>query len=478
MSEKYIIGVDNGTQSTKVYIFNPKGEVVVSAAQPLRPMQAKKPGWAEHPDDDLWDSIKATCKDLMSKFQGDPKDIVGIGLCTIRCCRVFMKESGDLAAPVMSWMDVRSYEKFVDSPEVAYTCPTTGYITHRLTGKRVDTAANAFQWQFPVDTDTWQWSEDDAYFKSFQIPRKKLFDLQMPGTILGTVTAGAAKETGLPQGIPVVATANDKAVEALGAGLLYEDTSLISLGTYIAAMVTGKENTKDPQNFWVNLASMPNRYLYESSGIRRGMWHISWFREIMGEDYARRAKAEGLIPEQLLEQEAANISPGSDGLLTIPDWLAPADQLYRKGVMIGFDERHGRGHMYRSIIEGIAFNLKAEYDKMIGELGIRPSKIVVSGGGSNSDMTMQIYADMYGATTVRNEMNGAAALGAAICAAVATGLYSNYEDAVGHMVRTAKEFTPNEENHRIYSKIQKEIYQSLPSMLEPTLRKMHDVFPK
>lgn len=478
MKEKYLIGLDNGTQSTKVYIFNTRGEVIASASQPLSAMIARKPGYVEHPDDDLWDSIKSTCRQLMTKFTGDPKDIVGLGLCTIRCCRVFMDKNGDLAAPVMSWMDVRSYEKFADSPEISYTCPTTGYITHRLTGKLVDTAANAFQWQFPIDTDTWEWSTDKDYFDSFQIPREKLLALKNPGSVLGTVTAKAAAETGLPEGLPIVATANDKAVEALGAGLLYENTGLISLGTYIAAMVTGKENVKNAGNFWVNLACMPYRYLYESNGIRRGMWHISWFRDLLGEDFANRAKAQGMIPEQLLEQESIAIAAGSDGLLTIPDWLAPADQLYRKGVMIGFDERHKRGHIYRSIIEGIAFNLKTEYDKMVAELAIRPERIIVSGGGSNSDMTMQIYADMYGVTTVRNEMNGAAALGAAICAAVAAGVHDSYEAAVANMVRTAKEFKPNAENHKTYTKIHSEIYQKLPGMLENTLKEMEKVLIK
>ena len=478
MSEKYILGVDSGTQSTKVHLFNKKGEVVLSAKEPLRPMMARKPGYVEHPDDDLWDSIKAACKKLMSQYSEDPKNIVGLGLCTIRCCRVFMKEDGTLAAPIMSWMDVRSYEKFENSPEIAYTCPTSGYITHRLTGKFVDTAANAFQWQFPIDIDTWEWSEDEEYFNSFAIPREKLLDLQMPGTILGTVTAKAAAETGLPEGLPVVGTANDKAVEALGAGLIYDNISLISLGTYIASMVVGEKNVKDPEGFWVNLASMPNRYLYESTGIRRGMWHISWFRDLMGEDFAKRAKEEGTIAETLLEKEAVNVPAGSEGLLTIPDWLAPADQLYRKGVMIGFDERHGRGHMYRSIIEGIAFMLKNEYDKMINALEIRPEKIVISGGGSNSDMIMQIFADMYGATTIRSEMNDAAALGSAICAAVAAGVYDNYEDAVANMVRSAKEFTPNPENTKIYDEINTEIFQKLPSLMEPALKIMEGVFQK
>lgn len=104
----------------------------------------------------------------------------------------------------------------------------------------------------------------------------------MPGTILGHVTKKVAHTTGIPAGIPVVATANDKAVEALGAGSLGENTALISLGTYIASMVHGHENPKGTSHFWTNFASTPNSYLYESSGIRRGMWTVSWFKDLLG----------------------------------------------------------------------------------------------------------------------------------------------------------------------------------------------------
>lgn len=474
MSDKYLIGIDSGSQSTKVYIFNQRGEVICTESEPLRPMMARKPGYVEHPDDDLWDSLKAVLKKLMKKFQGDPRNIAGLGLCSIRCCRVFMKEDGTLAAPVMSWMDVRAYETYEDSPEIAYTSPTSGYLTHRLTGEFRDTAANAYQGQFPVDMDIWQWSEVPERFDSFRIPREKLLEIQMPGTILGYVTEKASGETGLPVGLPVVATANDKAVEALGSGLIEPNVGLVSLGTYITSMVFGNENAPDTNSFWTNLSCIPNRYLYESGGIRRGMWLISWYKGIIGEEYAEKAKEEGYSVEDYLAREAAAVSAGSDGLLTIPDWLAPATQLYRKGVVLGFDERHTRGHIYRSLLEGIAMTLKNCYDDMNRDLGINPEKIIVCGGGSNSDLYMQIFADMYGVKTIRTEINGAAALGSAICAAVATGVYKDFKEAVSHMVKQKDEFVPNMDNHVKYNKINETAYRALPCMMEGTLKTVYE----
>ena len=469
--DKYIIGVDNGTQSTKVMIFNQRGEVVVQDSIPLRPMINRQAGWVEHPDDDLWDSIKNVLTQVMAKFPHDKKDIVGLGLCTIRCCRVFMKADGTLQAPVMSWMDVRSYDTFEDSDDIAYTCPTTGYITYKLTGLHVDTASNAFQWQFPIDVNTWQWSTDKAHFDSFKIPREKLFELKMPGEILGHVTEEAAKETGLPVGLPIVATSNDKAVEALGSGLVDSSMGLVSCGTYLASMVNGDRYIdSSTSGFWTNLSSVPNQYLYESAGIRYGMRHVSWFKEMLGSEVDTVAQEQGLPLEEYLAKEALHIAPGADCLLIVPDWLAPATDLHRKGMILGLTDLHTRGHMYKALLEGIVMTIKNNYEGMVKELGISPQKVIVSGGGSNSALMMQIFADCLGVPTVRNEVNGAVAMGSAICAAVACGLYDTFDNAAKNMVKPRDEFAPNMLNHVVYNRINDGVYRELPKLMDGVLR--------
>ena len=90
------------------------------------------------------------------------------------------------------------------------------------------------------------------------------------------------------------------------------------------------------------------------------MWTLSWFLDLLGEEAAERAAALGLSRESYLEREAEAVPAGSDGLMTILDWLAPTDRPYRKGVMLGFDARHTRGHVYRSILEAIALTMKAQ----------------------------------------------------------------------------------------------------------------------
>jgi sugar (pentulose or hexulose) kinase len=378
---------------------------------------------------------------------------------------------------VISWMDDRAYQPYIPrDPAVAYATTSSGYVTHRLTGELRDTAANNILLQWPIDTDAWQWSDDPVLFEQFHVTRKMLLDLRLPGDVIGHVTAPAAAATGVPAGLPVVATANDKAVEALGAGSLGETTALLSLGTYIAAMVHGRENHRAPAGFWTNFACIPHRYLYESHGVRRGMWTLSWFLDLLGEEVAQRAHSLGLSREQYLEREAEEVPAGSDGLMTVLDWLAPTDRPFRKGVMLGFDARHTRAHVYRSILEAIALTMKANVDVMCGELGISLEEIVVSGGGSTSPLTMRIVADCFGIPASRSVEGGGASLGAAICAAAAAGLYPDIETAAAAMTKDRESFDPDPANAAVYRQMHETVYQHVRDATDPLLERSYPIF--
>lgn len=136
-------------------------------------------------------------------------------------------------------------------------------------------------------------------------------------------------------------------------------------------MVNGHEFNDSAQCYWSNLSAIPKRYLYEGmTGIRRGMWSVSWFKEILGEPWENLAKKEKTCVEQLLENEAVHIPAGSDGLITVPEFLCPNDIPYRKAMMIGFDGRHKRSHMYRSILEAIAMTMHMSMEDMFEERDI------------------------------------------------------------------------------------------------------------
>ena len=139
----YLLAIDNGSQSTKVTIFDSRGHAVASARWRLKPYDTSVPGHAVHPGDDIWDSIQHACRAAMAQFPGHPADIAAVGLCTIRFCRALLAADGSLAEPMLSWMDERvsrAYE--AANPLTRYVTTSSGYITHRLTGRFADTAAN------------------------------------------------------------------------------------------------------------------------------------------------------------------------------------------------------------------------------------------------------------------------------------------------------------------------------------------------
>lgn len=144
--------------------------------------------------------------------------------------------------------------------------------------------------------------------------------------------------------------------------------------------------------------------------------------------------------------------------------------------MIGFDARHTRAHMYRSILEAIALTMKTCADEMCQELGIELENIIVSGGGSNSDLFMQIFSDVFGIPASRNIVNGSASLGAAICVAVGLGVYDDYETAIKKMVKIKDEFRPNKENNDLYKRMKDEVYKNITLYTNEILKKSYPIF--
>ena len=465
---KYLIAIDGGSQSTKVEIFDLRGHKICRVSTPLPKPYEPKPGISEYPGDCLWDTLIIACREVLKAFPGKMEDILGVGVCSIRFCRVMMKEDFSLAYPVLNWMDKRVSLPHENSiPDVSYISSANGYLTARMTGQPKDTAAN-YQGVWPIDTAAWQWSKDPQKYIASGMPREKLMSLVMPGEMIGSVTKSASLALGLPEGLPVAATANDKAVEALGCGILDQNSLLISLGTYICAMTCGSEKQSDPRNYWINFASMPYHYLYESGGIRRGMWLVSWFEELMRAETKDALQKTGQKPEDYLCGLAQKVVAGCEGLMTVPEWLARTDKPFQRGIMIGFDARHKTGHIFRSILEAIALTMKNNTQNMLDELGLPCKEITISGGGSNSDLFMQIFADVFGIPALRCTCNGAASLGAAICAAVATGAYANFVSATEAMTSIEKRFLPNMENHLLYQKIN-EVYREIQRFTDPLL---------
>ncbi len=235
-----------------------------------------------------------------------------------------------------------------------------------------------------------------------------LFDVQMPGTVLGHITPQAALATHFPAGLPVVRTTSDKPVEALGAGLLDDETAVISWHLHRI-----DDDAKHCRYRWRtgDYASIPQTLLYEGYGIRKGMWTVSWLRDMLGESLIQDAKAQDSSPEDFAEQKSFCVPPGCNGLMTVLDRLTNPWEPYKRGIMIGFDSSMDYAWIYRSILESVALTLKNNYDNMCNEMNYFAKHVIITGGGSNSDLFMQIFADVFNLPAQRNAINGCEAWG-------------------------------------------------------------------
>ncbi|MDG5472426.1 FGGY family carbohydrate kinase [Jeotgalibacillus sp. ET6] len=476
MSNRYIMGIDNGSQSTKVAIFDREGNEVAFGSRALKEPLTPEPGVVVHPEDDLWDSVYDAMKNCLDHFTGDKRAIEGIGLCSIRCCRVLLKEDGNLAHPVISWMDARLSEPYDhQDDQVKYVTTTSGYLGLKLTGEKNDAAGNC-EIHWPIDRETMDWSEDDEVVKANGLTRDMLFHLVKPGEPLGSIRKELAAKFGLSEGIPVVATSNDKAVEVLGSGVNQAQSIMISLGTFISSMILRDDYAENAKNFFPTFASIPFKYVYESNGIRRGLWTVSWFKKLIGEEVVNEAWRRGISEEAFLNEKAQEVPPGSDGLITILDWLASPDQPYRKGMMIGFDQRHTRYHIYRSILEAIAFNIKNNIEEMTEEINLDLDEVIVIGGGSNSDVIMQIIADLFGLPVHRRVGSSSACLGAAICVSTHLSIYQSFDEAIEKMVKTDRTFSPAPNNHAFYKELNNTVIKQVRTHTDPILKLTYPIF--
>jgi sugar (pentulose or hexulose) kinase len=198
------------------------------------------------------------------------------------------------------------------------------------------------------------------------------------------------------------------------------------------------------------------------------MWMVSWYRGVL-----EGSPGEETGLEDALNAEASRLAPGSNGLLTVPDWLAPGHAVWRRGALLGFDGSQGRAHIYRSILEGIALTMANNTAAMEQALGGRLSPVLVSGGGSRSDLMMQIVADVFDRPARRTAVADAAGLGAAICAAVGHGIYLDWDLATAAMVGAAGQFTPDARAVRAYRQVNT-VYPGLTAFTDPLFRSMAD----
>ena len=211
--------------------------------------------------------------------------------------------------------------------------------------------------------------------------------------------------------------------------------------------------------------------------IYRGFWMVSWFKEEFGDRERKKAAERGIEPEQLFDELVNSVPAGSMGLMLQPYWSPgvrdPGPEA--KGGIIGFGDVHTRAHIYRSILEGLAYGLKAGKESLEKKNGVKITKLRVSGGGSQSDAAMQLTADIFNMEAERPHTFETSGLGAAIDVAVGIGIYSSFDEAVENMTRVGKVFKPNPENVKLYGRLYNEVYVKMYQQLQPLYKSIRDI---
>ena len=492
MSEQYVVGIDSGTQSTKAIVFDRMGEVVSVGSAKHEPYFSLQKGWAEQSPEDTWSKFCLACREAMAKLDAPKEQVIAAGLTAQRNTFVFTDGSGQPLRPLILWLDERLAEGIelitdqeawvpywqlrskanwvkINEPEVhrriQRVLTVTGWLTHRLTGNFNDALGMHCGW-WPIDMERLSLPETSALYHATGIPREKLANVFKPGEILGCVTPQAAEETGLPAGLPIVATSGDKQCEALGSGSILPGHATISYGTLAGLVATSYKPVKPPDaSYTVYPSAVPGGWHLEFQVIR-GYWLVTWFLEQFGAAEFTQAAKRAVPVGEILREEAARIPPGSDGLVVAPYWFPQLITPNGKGAIIGFDGTHTRAHVLRALLEGVAFGLYPGLERFERDSGQRFVQLAIGGGGSQNDVAMQITADIFGLPAIRPHTLEICALGAAMDAAVAVGIYSGFEQAVTGMTHEERVFEPVAENHELYTRIYQDVYCKLYDSLE------------
>jgi sugar (pentulose or hexulose) kinase len=344
--------------------------------------------------------------------------------------------------------------------KVKYYVALSTYFNYLLTGDLTDSAANMIG-HYPLDFITSKWYKP-SHIKAaiFNIPISMLVPLKKPGELLGRITKEASAYLGLPEGLPIYAAGPDKAAETLGTGCLTNDVANLSYGTSVSMTIPSKTYI-EPEPFLPGYpSSLPNLYNIEVH-INRGYWMISWFRDNFAHKETAEAMIDKMAVEEKLNEQMMKIPPGSEGLVLSPYWGPGLRRPEAKGAIIGWSDVHTKVHLYRAIVEGVAFGIQEGFLGMQKRMKHRVKEIRVSGGGSKSDAICQITADIFNLPVSRVQTNETSSLGTAIAAFLASKDFTTPEEAVASMVRVTKTFTPNQEAVKRYTYLYKKVYAKI-----------------
>ena len=457
-----VIGVDIGTQSTKAVLVGRDGAILAQASRAYAP-DTPRPNWAEQHADVWLHAVEACLTEVaraapasavgaicVSSLYGGSGIPVDAALRPLHPCLIWMDRRAEAqVAWVKANLDlahlgrvtgngVDSYHGFTkmmwlrdERPDVwrrtAMFLPPNAYVIHRLTGEVAVDHSSAGNIGGVYDIAARAWSRETLDLLG--IPLRMMPERLVASTdTVGGLTPEVAARLGLPAGTPVIAGGVDAAVATYAAGVVKPGHHVAMIGT---SMCWGTiAPTADAAHGLVAFPYVVGDALYVFGGAATAGACVTWYREQFCQAEVAEGRASGRDPHAILEEAAARVMPGADGVVFLPYLMGERSPVWdgrASGAFVGLNLFHTRAHLYRAVLEGVTLALRHNMEAGAKGAVKLEDRLIVVGGAARSDLWMQIIADVtgYPVWTIREDVE--AALGAARLAALGIGLIARQD---------------------------------------------------
>jgi xylulokinase len=511
----YLAGIDLGSTSLKCVIYDLAGNVVASGTRPTEQFHPNpdRPEWTVWQPEQIWGGTAAAMKDAVAQLD-DPRDIKGVAVTGMGMDGLPVDEAGNWLYPFISWHDPRTepqlqwWQNYIGAQVTFGTGGNTlwpfstalrllwmaehepeilartdkwllieDFLNFMLCGNRATDYSMA-SCTLLFDQRTRDWS-DDILSRS-GIKRRLMCDAYPSGTLLGVVSASAAKATGLAEGTPVVLGGHDYLCGALPVGAFESGVVLDVTGTWeiVLASIPEPILTPDVQKLGVTIETHVARDIYTVWGGAVASDMLEWYRNEYGYEAQQRAEVEGGVVWDYLTAEAAASPPGARGAMFLPHMSAagcPFVDARSMGAFVGLSRFVQSGDMLRAIIEGLDYQVLDIVTALKTGLGINPNRLVAVGGATRNQFWMQNKADVIGLPIEVPEVEEATPLGAAILAGIGVGLYKDEQDAYERVYKPGITYQPDPELALNYAGWY-QIYKQLYPILAPVSHQLYEQF--
>ena len=481
----YVLGVDVGTQSLRAGVFDLAGTPVVFADRPLE-IAYPAPGWAEQRPEDWWDALVVAVGRCLGEGNLKPEEIVGISV-DGSCSNAPIDAAGNPLGPAILWMDLRAHAEAArvtatrhpalryaggeESPEwplpkamwlrahesetfgrATYLMESTNWLIFRLTAEpTLPLNSAACKWHYLANEGGWPrdlFAQVGASDVLEKLPSRVLY----LGEKAGELTTAAARALGLKPGTAVGQGGIDAYTGMIGLDVVAPGKLALVMGSSTCQLALAERATLNP-GMWGPFpeAVTPGLFAIEGGQTSTGSV-VRWLIENFGAGEARKAAEAGENLYAWLDARAAEVAPGSEGLVVLDYWQGnrtPIRDPLARGTIWGLTLKHGFAHLLRAIYEGTAFGNRHILESL-REHGVDVTKVYACGGGARSALWLQIHADVAQTPICLTEVPDAVALGTAICGAVAAGAYPSLAAAAREMVHVATEVAPDPSKREIY----------------------------